>query len=92
MHTCDNFLKIPLYKLYYIDDISKFSGLSHEDIRELQNEYSESELIEITRAVKWAVQNKDYDFSSLLPNLNFSNEDIYVYICKLDQSLASRNV
>jgi hypothetical protein len=83
-----NFLKIPLYKLYYISDVNAFSGLTQEDINSLKKEYDESELEGINSAIKWALQNKDYDFSSLLPNLSHSNKDIYNYICKIHASLA----
>lgn len=85
VHT--TFLKIPLHKLYYIHDIEQFSGLSKKEIDAMRNEYDESELLQISESVSWAVENKDYDFSSLLPNLSQSNEEIYTYLCKLQSSL-----
>ena len=89
MSTQINFLKIPLYKLYYINDVEAFIGLTERDLDSLRNEYTESELVEIIHSVQWAIQNQNYDFSSLLPNLNHSNEDIYKYLCKLECSLAN---
>jgi hypothetical protein len=88
MSTHTNYLRIPLYKLYHIDDIDTFTGLTEKDIISLKSEYSVEELSEIIKSVHWAVNNKEYDFSSLLPNLNHSNEDIYKYLTKLEQSLA----
>jgi len=89
MSTQINFLKIPLYKLYHINDVEAFIGLTERDLDSLRNEYTESELVEIIHSVQWAIQNQNYDFSSLLPNLNHSNEDIYKYLCKLECSFAN---
>lgn len=82
-----DFLRIPLHKLYYIDNVDTFTGLTEKDISSLKNEYTVEELSLIIRSVHWAIQNEDYDFSSLLPNLKYSNEDIYKYLSKLEQSL-----
>jgi hypothetical protein len=87
MSTHINYLRIPLYKLYYLDDIDTFTGLTEKDINSLKTEYTVEELSEIIKSVNWAVKNKEYDFASLLPNLNRSNEDIYKYLCKLERSL-----
>lgn len=78
------FLKIPLNKLYYIDNVDEYMGLSERDIQSLKNEYSTSELEKIAQSIHWAVNNKDYDFLSLLPNLNHSNNDIHKYLCKIE--------
>jgi hypothetical protein len=86
-----NFLRIPLHKLYYIDNVSDFSGFTKKDIESLKNEYDESELIGIVESVRWATQNQNYDFSSLLPNLKHSNDEIFLYLCKLDVSLNPNN-
>jgi len=86
-----NFLRIPLHKLYYIDNVSDFSGFTKKDIESLKSEYDESELIGIVESVRWATQNQNYDFSSLLPNLKHSNDEIFQYLCKLDVSLNPNN-
>ena len=83
-----NFLKIPLYKLYYIDDLSDFAGLTEQELESLENEYDEFELKGIIESVEWAKRNPDYDFSSLLPNLQHSNEEIYGYLCIMGTSLS----
>jgi len=88
MSTHINYLRIPLHKLYHIDDIDTFTGLTEKEIFSLKSEYTNEELSEIIKSVHWAVNNKEFDFSSLLPNLNRSNEDIYKYLTKLERSLA----
>lgn len=79
------FLRIPLYKLYYIDTLDDYSGLTDSEIQVFCSEYSESVANNILRALEWGVNNPNYNFSSLLPNLKFSNKDIYRYICILDK-------
>ncbi len=83
-----NFLRIPLNKLYYIDNVNDFSGLTIQDLESLKSEYDELELKGIVESVRWATQNPNYDFLSLLPKLQHSNEDIYRYLCKLESSLS----
>jgi len=82
-----NFLKTPIYKLNYIDNVSDFSGLTMQNLESLKSEYDELELKGIIESVNWAVKNPDYDFLSLLPGLKHTNEEIYEYLCKLEGSL-----
>ena len=74
------YLRIPLYKLYYIDDINQFNGLSVSELNQLEHDYTEQELEDITNALIWAKENPEFDFSSLLPGLRHSNNDIKEYI------------
>lgn len=82
-----NFLKIPLYKLYYIKSVDDFRGLDNDDLTALRDEYSTDELKSIMNSLEWASRNPDFDFSSLLPKLGHSNTDIYRYLCTVHQSL-----
>ena len=79
--------KNPLYKLYYLDDVSNFPGLSHEDLKLLRTEYSEEEIEHILASLAWAGKKPEYDFASLLPNLRHKNPDIYMYVRKVYESL-----
>ncbi len=82
-------LRIPLYRLFYFDDLSElteFSGYTDEELELMKVEYSEQILKEIIETVKWATQNSDFDFLSLFPDMEFSNEDMYNYLCKVDKS------
>ncbi len=84
-----NFLRIPLYKLNYIDNVNDFSGLTVQDLESLKSEYDKSELKSIVESVNWATKNPDYDFLSLLPDLRHTKEEIYNYLCRLENSLNS---
>jgi len=84
-HT--GFLRIPLNKLFYIDDVSDFDGLSKKDISALKVEYSDEEITNIKESVAWAVDNPEYDFSSLLPNMPHSNADIYDFLNKVHKTI-----
>jgi hypothetical protein len=82
-----NYLRIPLYKLYYMESVDSYSGLTSDELIALKRKYPEEDVSGIVKAVEWAVENKDYDFSSMLPNLTHSNKDIYHYLCVLNRSL-----
>ena len=75
-----------MHKLYYIDRVDEFIRLTDDEINGLRLVYSESELQNISSSVRWAIENGYYDFSSLLPNIRHSNEDVYKYLCKLYRS------
>ncbi len=81
-----NFLKIPLYGLCYVENIDDFNGLKKDELKSLTKEYDESEIIGIVESVDWAIKNPNYDFSSLLPNLQHDNDKIYKYLRKLQVS------
>jgi len=81
-----NFLRIPLYKLNYIDDLPSFSGLTGDELKSFDNEYDETEKVDIKAAVKWATENESFDFLSLVPDLKYTNKDIYEFLCKINNS------
>lgn len=82
-----NFIRIPLFKLHHISSIDDFSGLTEEEWSAAALEYSEEELVEIKKSIRWAVENEGFDFQSLLPNIKFSNHEIYVFFCKLNKTM-----
>jgi len=82
-----NFLRIPLFDMLHIDNVNEFKGLNKEDIESFKSGYEESEFEGIVESIRWAKQNPDYDFLALMPKLKKSNEDIYIYLCKLESSL-----
>ena len=75
-----NYLRIPLSKLNYIDDLASFGGLNKDELVSLRIEYSEKELKEIIVAARWAKNNPNHDFRTMLPNLKFTNLEIYRYL------------
>ena len=82
-----NYIRIPMFKLYHLDSVNDFNGFDAVEWAQVAEEYSEEEVSGIVSAIGWAVKNREFDFLSLLPNLKFSNEEIYSFFCKLDRSL-----
>ena len=82
-------LRIPLYKLYYVENIENFVCLKEDEIDGFRRDYTQQEIKDIINALKWAVENPEYDFQSLLPNLPQRNELIYKYLCRLHDQLSS---
>jgi hypothetical protein len=83
------FLRIPLSKLHHIDDVNTFTGLTDEELSSLTRDYSANEIRSIIDAVKWALLNPTYDFSSLLSDINHSNTEILQYLRSIDASLSA---
>ena len=79
------FLRIPLYYLIFEKDIKNKKLYDSGFNRSVKNNsYSQVELYSINQALKWAVENKDYDFKSIMPDINhLTNEDIYYYLNKI---------
>ena len=80
------FLRYPLYKLYYLEDISNFQGLSSEELAAFR-EYEAPQRSAIMNALKWVSENPDVDLTNVLPDLPFQNNDIHLYIEKVLASL-----
>jgi len=84
-----NYLKIPIANLYDIDDLNDFKGFKKSGLECFIGGYEKSEIDGVIEALKWAVENPDYDFSSMLPNIKHSNKDIYEYLCEFEEVLSS---
>ena len=60
-------IRIPLYKLYYIDNLNEFQGLTEAEINQLKSAYLPDVLAAIKKALQWGANNLKYDFKTLLP-------------------------
>lgn len=73
-------LRIILYKLYYLRDVYAEEALGEDFIALVQRDYSSAEIARMAKALEWADTHPDYDFSSLLPGLPQSNDEIRHYL------------
>lgn len=80
------FLNYPLYSLYYLDDVTQFTGLNEKAIAALTS-HEEHIVAGIKEAILWAVQHPEFDYMGFDDDLRHSNEDIYDYLCKVAKSL-----
>lgn len=78
-----------MFMLHHVKDVSDFSGLSKAEWLQAEQEYSADEMAGIKEAIRWAVQNKSYDFSSLMTDVSFENDEIYAFFCKLEKNIQS---
>lgn len=73
-------LRTPLYWLYSIRDLERYEGFMPSRV----SEWLESRPVErnaaLLSALRWAAENPDFDFRSLLPDLKPSNAEIAVYL------------
>jgi hypothetical protein len=74
------YLKYPLYKLYYIDNIEKFNGFTESEVERIKETYAGETLEGIIAALKWAYEKPDIDLTKVLPELPHTNEQIHRYV------------
>jgi hypothetical protein len=48
----------------------------------MSKDYDEAEIRGIKEALEWARPNADFDFKSILPDIRYSNDEIYRYLMK----------
>ena len=77
--TWETDLMIPLYLLYYIDSLDKFIGLRDFQRQALKRDHSIDELKKTAQALELALENPEYNYQSILPNIKFSNKEILEY-------------
>jgi hypothetical protein len=80
------FLNYPLYSLYYLDDVTQFTGLSEKAIAALTS-HKENIVAGIKEAILWAVQHPEFDYMAFDDDLRHSNQDIHDYLRKVAKSL-----
>jgi len=90
-HSIEILLRYPLYKLYYLEDISSFKGLSATECASFLQEYEDSLRLEIITALKWASEHPNVDLTNILPNLPFPNNEIQLYLKRVLTSLQNSN-
>jgi len=83
-------LRIPVYKLYYLDFVEGFEGLDETELSKFDTAYSLEERRNIIEALRWAAKNPTYDFNELLPGLEWPNEGIYKYFLVLLEQFTER--
>lgn len=79
-------LEIPLYKLHYLDRIEQ-QPLSDTELSRLYQDYDNDEVAAIIHSLEWAAQNPSYPFSSLVPGIQFTQQEICEYIVSLLRQL-----
>lgn len=79
----EKYLRIPLYKLYYIKGSLDEFDFKENFMADFKREYNLEQIHHIYHAVHWAFENPNYNFRELLPDLRFTNEEIYRYLTKL---------
>lgn len=80
------YLNHSLYLLHYIDDVTQFTGLNDRQIAAMSNREPDI-VLNVREAIMWGVQHPEFDFLAFNGSLCHSNEDIYVFLCKVAKSL-----
>ncbi len=84
-----SFLRYPFYKLYYIDDLDYFDGLSQDEVVAIRNEYKTEIINGIVAALQWVVDHPEADLTILVPKLSYSNAQLHRYAEVVLQGMTS---
>lgn len=76
------YIRIPLYDLYYIDNMGDIKNSNFLNI-DYYKHYDLEIIKGIFQQLEWSVKNPNYDFSLLLPDLPFNNKDIYEFLVNI---------
>ncbi|MCP4346295.1 MAG: hypothetical protein GY795_12310 [Desulfobacterales bacterium] len=83
-----SFLRYPFYKLYYIDDLDYFDGLSQNEVAAIRNEYNSQIITGIIAALQWVTEHPEADLTVLVPRLSHSNAQLHRYAKIVLQGMA----
>jgi hypothetical protein len=84
----ESILTTPLYWTFHLGDLENFDGLSPRELEELRKGRSLAEISAMVKALAWANSHPEEDFSSLLPNLPYSNDLLHRYLKILYRQLS----
>lgn len=73
-------LRTVMYELFYIDDLTDFTGLDGGAFDRLWHLYPPDRIQKFRMALEWAEVCDDFDYRSLLPDLPHTNEQIHSYL------------
>jgi hypothetical protein len=89
----ENYLRIPLYKLYYINSLDEVV-YDEKFIKLFKEHYSGEKRRKIFNSLQWVKDNPSTNFKdfAMHENLKFSNKDIYLYLMKLYDFMKEHNL
>jgi len=77
------FLRYPLYALTTATEDSIAGGLTEGQRDYWRTQHELTQLRSILEALEWAQKNPHFPFFTLLPNLEFSQGQLYKYLCQI---------
>lgn len=80
-------LRSIMYELFYLDDPDDFTGLDNDAFKRLCRLYLPDRIQKFRMALDWAVICNDFDYQSLLPGLDYNNEQIHSYLMTFRETL-----
>ena len=81
-------LRVPLYKLYYLDDLDDFEFCHDEAMRAVAH-YGLDRILHMIDALTWAEETPDLEWETVLPNLTHGDTAIRHYIETTRRALES---
>ena len=86
-------LQIPLYGLFHIESIEQSStgGYLYDIVPDFNDAYDSTQKRDIIASMEAAISDPDLDFSEIIPDLPFSNDEIRMHLEETLKRLRSRD-
>jgi len=86
-------LGIPVYGLYYVTGGERPVDAAEDLMRKWKTtqtnpQYRKSMLA----ALEWAAQNPGFEYSKILPDLDFSNDEVFQYLLRVRELMLQQEV
>lgn len=80
-----------LYFLNYVTDLSNDPVLPDHLMQQIKFKYKPETVRMMCDSLRWSIENPDFDFEKQIP-LNYKNEEIYLYLKKVDQLFQDKGI
>ena len=71
-----------LYMLFHVKDVYNHPPFSENTAKRFRKDYSKDKIKIICRGLKWALENRNFDYQGVFPKMKHSNEDILYFFEK----------
>ena len=68
--------------LFHVKNIKEHPAFDEDSARNFKKKYTDDKILRICDGLKWALENRNFNFKEVFPNMKFSNEDILLFFEK----------
>ena len=80
------YLIVPLYYLYYMDDVAQMMRVKI-NVDDLRKQHDADWIRNTVESLEWAAEHPGFPFASILPNIPFSDEEVYLFLKRFLEQL-----
>lgn len=73
---------IVLYMLFHVKNVKEHPAFNESSANNLREKYTDDQVLRICDGLKWALENRDFNYKEVFPGMRFSNEEILFFFEK----------